>query len=454
MTNDMTKGKPAKLIIQFTVPILIGNIFQQFYNVVDSIIVGQFVGVNALAAVGATGSLVFLVIGWITGMTSGFGILISQCFGAGNKDRLRHFMAMSMYLCVAMTIIMTSVLLLTNNFVLRAMKTPGEIYKDSYVYLAIIYAGLAATFTYNMLSAILRSLGDSKTPLYFLVISSVLNIFLDLLFVAVFKMGVAGAGYATIISQAVSSILCLIYITKKYPMLKLTKKDMMYSWNSVAKLLAMGIPMGLQFSITAIGTMIVQVGLNTMGTIYIAAYTTASKIQNIVMQPFPSLGASIATFVGQNMGAGQINRIKEGVNTALKIAVGCSVVVMIIVFFFSDFMIRGFVSEDSAQVVSVARQFFMVTIWFYPFLSVIFVYRNALQGIGDGLVPMLGGVFELVARALVVILMAKPFGFVGLCLAHPIAWCSALIPLMPVYYHKMKKLSEKVLEKAKKVNVN
>lgn len=440
MPNDMTKGKPLKLILMFTIPILIGNIFQQFYNLVDSIIVGRFVGVNALAAVGSTGSLTFLVIGWIMGMTGGFAILIAQRFGAGEIRQLRHYVAMSLYLCGAMTVIMTVGLLWANRFILVKMNTPAEIMEDTYRYIRIIYAGLITTIAYNMLSAVLRALGDSKTPLYFLMISSVLNIILDLLFVGLFKMGVEGAGYATIISQAAASVLCFIYMVKKYPILRLEPSDLPFSWKSVWKLMSMGIPMALQFSITALGTMIVQVALNALGPVYIAAFTACGKIQNIVTQPLPSLGASMATFVGQNTGAGRLDRVKEGVKADFILSIGSSILCMILVLVFGNVLVRCFVADASGQVLEASRQFFMIQAGFYPALGLIFLYRNTLQGLGSGFVPMMGGVFELVARAVIISLFAGPFGFTGICWANPFAWISALIPLIPVYYYKMHKV--------------
>jgi putative MATE family efflux protein len=441
MPNDLTKGNPMKLILSFTIPILIGNIIQQLYYVIDSIIVGQFVGVNALAAVGATGSLTFLVIGWIMGMTGGFAILVAQKFGANDIQGLKHFVAMALYLCAGMAVIMTVGLLLSNQWVLTVMNTPKEIYHDTYRFIRIIYIGLTASIAYNIFSAILRALGDSKTPLYFLVLSSILNIVLDLIFVAKLDMGVGGAATATVISQIVASVLCFIYMIKKYPFLKMDRKDMVFSFRSALRLLSMGIPMGLQFSITAIGTMIVQVALNSLGPVYIAAFTACGRIQNIVTQPFPSLGASMATFVGQNTGAGRIDRVKEGVRADLILTIICSIFSMVVVLVFGDLLVKCFVSESTALVVEKSRQFFWIVAGFYPMLGLIFIYRNTLQGLGYGLVPMLGGIFELIARVAVIMVLAKPFGFVGICWANSVAWIAALIPLIPVYYYRMKKVT-------------
>lgn len=444
MPNDLTTEKPMKLIIGFTIPILIGNIVQQFYYVIDSIIVGQYLGVNALAAVGSTGSLTFLVIGWIMGMTGGFAIIIAQHFGAKDIKDVKHYVAMSYYLCAFMAVVMTVGLLCANSWILKEMNTPKEIFGDTYRFIQVIYFGLTATIAYNIFASILRALGDSKTPLYFLVLSSILNIILDFIFIPGLSMGVEGAGYATVISQAFASILCLIYMIKKYPILRLKKEDIYFRGASARKLISMGAPMGLQFSITAIGTMMVQVALNGLGPIYIAAYTACAKIQNIITQPFPSLGASLATFVGQNTGAGRLDRVKEGVKANIIITLICSVFSMVLVLVFGDILVKLFVTDNSGVVVDKAKMFFFIVAGFYPPLGLIFVYRNALQGLGYGLLPMLGGIFELVARVLVILVLTKPFGYLGICFANPVAWVSALIPLIPAYYYRMNRLSRKI----------
>lgn len=442
MANDMTKGNPLRLIFLFMIPVFIGNLFQTFYNVVDSIIVGRFLGVNALAAVGTTGTLTFLVIGWVNGMTSGFGVMLAQSFGAGDKKRLRHYSVMSVYLCIIMAVLMTVGLLIGNSSILRMINTPDNIFRDTAGYIGIIYAGLPVTIAYNMLAGTARALGDSKTPLIFLVFSSVLNILLDLLFVAVLPFGVAGAAYATVIAQGVSAVLCFIYVWRQYEYLHPGKEDMAFSLGSAGRLLMMGIPMALQFSITAIGTMIVQSALNLLGSTYIAAYAAAGKIQNIIVQIFPSLGITMATYVGQNAGAGLTDRIRKGVGQTVIVSLCCSVVCFAITYFLGDSLVLLFVEDPTGEVRSIARQMFRISMWFYPFLGCIFIYRNALQGLGNGLVPMLGGVFELVARGLVIFFLAKPLGFIGICLCDPVAWVSALIPLVPVYILMMKKLGK------------
>ena len=440
--GDMTAGSPVRLIIAFMVPMFLGNVFQQFYNIADSIIAGQFLGVNALAAIGSTGSLMFMVTGWISGISSGFAILVAQWFGAGKYDRMRHYVAMSVYLSVIITVLMTAGLFAANEPVLRMMNTPAELMPDVKGYMAVIYAGLIVTMAYNSLAAVLRALGDSKSPLYFLIISAVINIILDIVFITWLRMGVVGCGYATVIAQGISALLCYIYIRKKFLILQLNKGDFRISWISVKKLLALGIPMGLQFSITAVGTIIVQGAVNVYGAVYIAGFAAGAKIQNLIACIYIAFGATAATYVGQNWGAGKLDRVKKGVLYTQIMILVSSAVLMAVIFFFGRYMVLLFVSPSEKGVIDAAVTYFMAVFWCYPFLGSIFVYRNALQGMGYGLVPMLGGVFELAARAAVVAVLAGRASYFGVCLSDPAAWLAALIPLVPYYFYKMKKASK------------
>ena len=440
MTNDMSRGNPARLIISFMLPVLAGNIFQQFYNVVDSVIVGQFLGVNALAAVGSSGSVVFLVWGLVTGLTSGFSVILAQQFGAGDKKGLCRYEGASVWLCGVIGILMTVILMLGLNPILRLMNTPDEIFGETRAYLGVLFAGILITFAYNMLAGMLRALGDSKTPLLFLVIASILNIVLDIVFILYCNTGVAGAAYATLIAQAVSALLCVRHIAKKYEILKISRQDIHCSVSSAKKLLNVGIPMGLQFSITAIGTMIVQAALNGLGPVYIAGFSAAGKIGNIATQPFPSLGVAMATYTGQNMGARRFDRVKKGVSAGFAICMVCSVITGAAVYLFGPYMMKIFASGESGQMIEYGVEYLKISAWFYPPLSLIFLYRNTLQGLGDGLVPMLGGVFELAARFGAILVLAEPFGYTGICFSDPAAWVMALIPLVPVYYWRMKKI--------------
>lgn len=439
MTNDMTKGSPIKLIIQFMIPMCLGNIFQQFYNIADSIIAGQFLGVDALAPIGSTGSLIFLVTGWLNGLTSGFSVWVAQWFGARKTDRMRHFIAMSIYICVAFVVVMTVGLLAANEPILRLMNAPENLLDDISSYMVIIYAGLVVTCAYNALAAVLRALGDSKSPLYFLIVSAVINVVLDIAFIVIFHMGVEGCAYATVIAQGISALLCLVYIIKKFPVLRLKKEDFRFSVNTVKKLLGLGIPMGLQFSITAIGTIIVQGAINVYGAVYMAGFSAAGKIQNIICTVFVAFGATIATYVGQNRGAGKMDRVKQGVRLTQMMILVCSVVLMAVIHFFGKYMIFLFIDPAETEVLHAAEIYFNIVSWAYPFLGSIFLYRNALQGMGYGFVPMMGGVFELVARAAIVFVAAANAGFAQVCMSDPAAWIAALIPLIPYYIWVMRK---------------
>lgn len=438
-TNDMTSGNPVRLILQFMIPVCLGNIFQQFYNVADSIVAGQFIGVNALAAIGSTGSLMFFVTGWLNGLSSGFAILVSQRFGARRYDQMRHYVAMSIYLAATFAIVMTAGLLILNEPILRMMNFSDEIMPDVTAYMGIIYAGLIVTAAYNSLAAFLRALGDSKSPLYFLIISAVINVALDIAFIVWFGMGVEGCAYATVIAQGISALLCFVYILKKFPILHLKKEDFRISFRSFGHLLSLGIPMGLQFSITAIGTIIVQGAVNVYGEIYMAGFAAAGKLQNIIATVFTAFGATIATFVGQNRGAGKMDRVKTGVKYTQIMILIWSVVTMALVFFFGKYMMLLFVSASETEVIDAASVYFRTVFWCYPFLGSIFLYRNTLQGMGYGLVPMLGGVFELAARSAIVMTVAGRTSFAGVCLSDPAAWIAALIPLVPYYIYTMRK---------------
>ena len=438
MTNDMTTGNPVKLILLFSIPLLIGNIFQQFYSMVDTIIVGRFVGVEALAAVGTTGSMVFLVNGFVMGLTSGFAVLISQKYGAKDEAGVKKAVASSITLSIIATIIVTFISVISAKPLLTLMNTPSNIMKDASTYIIILYAGNVAIIFYNMMAAILRALGDSKTPLYFLIVSSVLNIILDLVLIINFKMGVAGAAYATVVSQGVSALLCVIYTYKKYKILRLKKEDFKVKKKYYRRHLKVGIPMALQFSITAIGIMTVQSAINIFGSTVIASYAASSKVLQLVMQPATTLGVTMATYCGQNIGAKRYDRIKLGVKKCVQISIITSLISAMVLIFLGKYFVMMFVSNPDAEILSYAQQVLNISAIFFIPLGLIFVYRNALQGIGDSFIPMMAGVYELVARAVVASTLPKVLEFMGICLADPVAWFAAVIPLAYTYYKREK----------------
>ena len=450
MAKDMTKGSPAKLIVAFAIPIFLGNLFQQFYNIVDTMIVGRFVGVNALAAVGSTSSIMFCIQGIASGMTTGFGVVASQNFGAKDYKTLRHSVMMSNYLTIMISVVLTALLLMINKPLLNFMNTPAEIFDGAATYLSIIFAGFCATMVYNLLAAILRAVGDSKTPLYFLILSSALNILLDLVFVVNFHMGVAGVAWATVIAQAVSAVLCAGYMIKKYPqVMRASREEAVFSFRSAGKLMGMGIPMALQFSITSFGTMIVQSTLNLLGETSIAAYAAAQKLQGIICLPYVALGSAMATYCGQNAGAGNYERIKDGFKKCMMVLVVTVLITFFIARVFGGLATTLFVDAAETEVILLSEKYFHIASWFYMPLASIFIFRNALQGIGYGVDAMLGGVFELAARWLLITMIGTKFGYIGICFGDPAAWVAALIPIVPLYFYRMKQ-AQKALKGTRK----
>ncbi len=442
MVKDMTEGSPARLILAFSIPLLIGNIFQQLYSMVDTIIVGRFLGVQALAAVGSTGSLSFLVLGFVMGITSGFSVLAAQRFGAGDEKGLRHYVAMSVYLGLIISAVLTVLTICLTRSTLTLMNTPEDILDEAAIYIIVIFAGILPTMFYNLLAGILRALGDSKTPLYFLIISSVLNIALDLFFIVTLQSGVAGAAYATVISQAVSAVLCLIYIRARFPILRFQKEELSYSHHSAFQLMKVGVPMALQFSITAIGTMILQGAINSFGSTVVGAYTAACKAEQLATQPAVTFGATMASYTGQNLGAGKMDRIRKGVNSCILISCVFCIFGSLLVVFGGSALVSLFITGEQPEVMAYAREYLnTIAIFFIP-LGLIFIYRNTLQGMGDGFMPMMAGVAELVMRAFVAFYLADRLGYLGICLAGPIAWIGADIPLMLTYYIKMHKIKK------------
>lgn len=438
--HDMTNGSPMNLMVHFSIPLLIGNIFQQLYSMVDTMIVGRFMNSKALAAVGTTGPLNFLVIGFIIGVTGGFAVIVAQRYGAKDEVGLRKSVATSILLCVVVTIFITWLSVITTMPLLRLINTPDDIIKDAYNYIVVIYWGIAATVLYNMLACILRALGDSKTPLYFLIISSILNIVLDLVFIIVFHMGVAGAAWATVISQAVSGILCFFYTIKKYPILHLTKSDFTLDWNLMRKHLSIGLPMAFQFSITAIGIVILQGALNLFGSVKIAAYTAASKVEQLVMQPAQTFGVTMANYAGQNLGANRIDRIKDGVSKCSILSLLFCVLAIFVMNVFGEPLCNLFLSERDPEIIDAAMLYLRTCSYFFAFVSLIFVYRNALQGIGRSFMPLMAGVFELVIRSVVAFTLPNAIGYLGICFAGPFAWVGACIPLAITYFIVIKKM--------------
>lgn len=434
MKNDMTRGSILKSILYFTTFIFLGNLFQQFYNIIDSLIVGNVNGEDALASISATGPICFMFIGLLIGVSSGFGIKMAHVFGAKKFDLLRKYHAMAIFLSFVLGSAITFLLLVFNNLILKFMNTPDNIYIPTYIYIMIIYVGIVPTMFYNLCSSTLRAVGNGKMPLVFLIISSVTNIILDIVFVYYFSFGVIGAAIATVISQVFSVFISFMYIFKKYSFLKVSKRDFKIDKKIIFELLKQGVPMGLQFSITAFGVMVVQVELNKYGAEYIAGFGVSLKIQGIVMQLFIGLGIAISNFIGQNYGAKKFDRIKRGISYSTVISIIFSIIAIFLIKTFGNVIVESFVPNASYIMKKSASIYFNCVMYFYPCLALLFVYRNALQGFGRSDLSMLGGVFELIARVLVIVLLTSSYGYYGVCFSDSLAWVFALIPLIPLFF--------------------
>ena len=439
-TKDMTSGSTMKLILGFAVPLLMGMLFQQVYSLVDTIIVGRFLGVSALAAVGATGSINFLIVGFCQGICNGFALPVAQRFGAKDYDGLRKYVGNSAVLTIIFGGAITLITVIACRTILELMQTPADIIDLSYHYIVVIFAGIPAIMLYNILSAYLRSLGDSITPVIFLVLSAGLNIGLDLLFIVTFHWGVFGAAFATVLSQAVSGILCLILIIKKFDLLHLKREDWKLDWGYSRYLLIMGLPMGLQYSITAIGSVILQASVNTLGSTAVASMTAGSRISMFVVCPFDALGSTMATFGGQNVGAGRLDRLGRGLRSAVILGAIYSALILVVLIFFGRDLILLFVSAKEAAVIAQAKQFLVTNAAFYLMLALVNIVRFLIQGMGFSGFAVFAGVFEMVARTLVGLVFVPIFGFTAACSANPLAWIFADCFLIPAFFHCRKKL--------------
>lgn len=440
MTHDMTKGSPTRLILLFSIPLLIGNVFQQLYSMADTVIVGRVIGWQALAAVGSTGPLCFLVFGFFFGFTGGVTVITGQRFGAKDHAGVRRSIAMSLILCGAMSLLVTIISLALTGWMLRAMNTPTEIFDDAYCYLAILFFGIGATVFYNWIASVIRALGDSRTPLIFLVIASVLNIALDFAFILWFGWGVAGVAWATVISQLASGWWCLEFARRKFPELHLRRTDWHYDWSFAWLHLRIALPMAFQFSVTAIGVIVMQAVLNKLGPVAVAAFTAGAKIDQLSIQPAFSLAMTIGTFVAQNYGANDFERIRKGTTRCSVISLIASVIGMIVVIGFCRELTILFVGSEQADIlVPSVRAFMWSCAPFYSVLGLLLIYRHALQGMGYGFVPLMAGVSELFIRSIFAPVLGEYWGFVGVCLSNPLAWFGAAIPLGIFYFRVIRR---------------
>ncbi len=436
---NMTTGKPLKNILIFAIPIMLSGLIQQCYNVADTYIVGQYISANALAAVGSVGPMSSLLMGLAMGVTGGFAIPIAQAFGAGDRKKTNHYAGNAISLTIIISLTIMSLSLFLVKPILTLLGTPKEIFHDARVYVSIIYAGAIFTTLYNVMASILRALGDSKAPLKFLTVTAVLNVFLNYFTIAVLGMGVDGAAISTVLSQLVSCILCVIYIRSKKEMLNITWEDFKIKKTTAVLMLKMGVPMSLQFSITGIGSMVLQSTINTYGPSVMAGFTIANKPELLANIPLSATGVACATFAGQNYGAGRMDRVRQGTKSAILFAGSMSVAMSTILYFFGGRIAQIFVDDANIETINAAHTYLKVIAIFYFALAVLFVFRNTLQGIGKSYVSMIAGVSELVGRVVAALILSRLFGFFGVCLASPFAWMFADIPLLLIYYFKVVK---------------
>ena len=438
--KEMTSGPSLPLILSFTFPLLLGNVLQQTYSLVDAAIVGRFLGINALASVGESTSVVFLILGFCNGCCGGFSIPVAQKFGAHDYVTMRRYVSVSLKLTAVMAVAIVTSLLC--GFILQTMQTPENIFDGAYIYLLITFIGVPCTFFYNLLSCIIRALGDSKTPFWFLLLSTVLNIVLDLFCILVLGWGVAGAGIATVFSQGLSAVLCYIYMRRKFDILKTEPKDRRFRKDLAKQLLSIGVPMGLQFSITAIGSIMLQSANNALGTACVAAFTAAMRIKMFVMCPLDALGMAMATYSGQNYGAGKPERIWMGIKSATLMMVVYSVAIAIIMWILADKFALLFISPNETEIMKDTVYFLHLNTMFFVLLGLLSILRYSIQGVGYTQLSMFSGVTEMVARVLVSLFLVPALKFQGVCLGDPTAWLLANLFLVPAFFYVYKQLKK------------
>lgn len=449
MINDMTKGNPLALILWFCVPLLVGNIFQQLYNIADIVIVGRLIGPSALAAVGAVSPLFFILMFVLVGLTNGFAIVTGQKFGAKDTEGVRRSAATSLTLSFVFSIILTVFILIFLRPMLSLMNVPQEIFENAYSYISPIVWGLWTCCLYNLLSSIMRALGDSKSPLYVLIIASLLNIVLAITFIAKFHLGVFGAAIALVISQAVSCVACLFWIIKKFPILHLKRCDWILNKNFIKYHLKVGLPMAAQFSVIGLGILIIQSVCNTFGTEVIGAFTYALRIEQLAIMPMASLGIALAAYSAQNFGARKFSRIRDGVNKTSLVSLGVSIFFAILMHSFGWNIIKIFAGDIGTNIISIAKSYLAISTLFYCFIGQMFIYRHALQGMGSTVIPFLSSVMELILRSVAAVYLAQKIGYLGIFYAGPIAWIGGSLIVSFGYYSTILKTARKTHSKVR-----
>lgn len=440
--RDMTEGSPARNILNFALPLVLGYVLQHLYQVVDAAIVGRWVGVEGLAAVGASSSIMFLFLGFCNGACAGFSVPVAQAFGAKEYSLMRQYVANAIRIGIWISVLLTIPICVLCSPILRLVNVPDDIFHQAWIYLMLQFLGIPLAIAYNLLAGFIRSLGNSKEPFYFLLVSSATNIILDLIFVIVFRWGVFGAGFATLISQVVSVSLCYSFIIRQMKMLIPVGEERRYDSDHVTHLLNNGIPMGLQFSITGIGVIMLQSANNALGTMYVAAFTASMRVKYVFTTVFENIGVAMATYCGQNIGARRLDRVKSGLKAATGIMLVYFVITFAVIFPFSDEMMALFVDPSQRQIIDLASQYMRISNYFYPVLGMLTIFRYSIQGLGYSTLSLMSGVMEMLARCAVSIWMVPAMGFMGVCLGDPAAWSAADLFLFPAMYFLLRHLEQ------------
>ena len=442
--NDMTVGSPMRAIFRFAVPLILGYILQQMYLIIDTVIVGRWIGVNALAAIGASTSIMFLIMGFCNGSCAGFAIPVAQAFGAKDFRKMRTYVSNSYRIAITFAVVITLLSCLFCKKILHLVNTPLEVFDDANTFLMLQFAAIPFTIGYNLLAGQIRALGNSKQPFYFLITASVVNILLDVLLILILGLGVEGAGIATLLSQAFSVCLCIRFIKKKMQILIPQGEERDFDNKKISILLNNGVPMGLQFSITGIGVIMLQSANNALGITCVAAFIAAMRIKYLFTCVFENIGVAMATYCGQNLGAKKMERISQGVRAAIKMMLIFFVFSFIVITPFADDMMTLFVDKGEAEVVTYAAEFMRIACYFYPCLGLLTIFRYSIQGLGYSNLSMMSGVMEMIARCGVSLWLVPAFMWTGVCYGDPVAWVMADMFLLPAFWWLFKHLKKRI----------
>ena len=443
-TESMTDGAPSYAILKFAIPLILGYLLQQTYLIIDTIIVGRWIGVGALAAVGASSSIMFLIMGFCNGSCAGFAIPVAQAFGAGDYRKMRCYVSNAMRIALVLAIVITLLSCFLCDKILQMVNTPKDVFNDAYIFLFLQFCAIPFTIAYNLLSGQIRALGNSKQPFYFLIASSVLNILLDIVFILLCGMGVEGAGIATLLSQVFASLSCWWFIKRHMTILVPKGDERQFDNKKISILLNNGVPMGLQFSITSIGIIMLQSANNALGTVYVASFTAAIRIKYLFTCVLENIGVAMATYCGQNLGAKKLSRIKTGINDAMWLMLAYFAITVAIIYPFADNMMMLFVNGNEQDVILNAARLMRISNWFYPALGILVILRYSIQGLGYSNLSMMSGVMEMIARCGVSIWLVPILAWTGICYADPVAWIMADIFLIPAYFWLIKRLRKQL----------